>query len=99
MELALNNATNQLERTNNTIRRLELEQSLLKREREAANIRASESAESCREAKERVQRLLKNSQSWEGQKKFTAGRAQESKRQGGRAAARSCQSKNPPKPN
>jgi hypothetical protein len=68
MELALNNATNQLERTNNTIRRLELEQSLLKREREAANIRASESAESCREAKERVQRLLKNSQSWEGQK-------------------------------
>ncbi|CAL9233190.1 unnamed protein product [Arabidopsis halleri] len=68
MELALNNATNQLERTNNIIRRLELEQSLLKREREAANIRASESAESCREAKERVQILLKNAQSWEGQK-------------------------------
>ncbi|XP_010430601.1 PREDICTED: putative E3 ubiquitin-protein ligase RF298 isoform X1 [Camelina sativa] len=68
MELALNNATNQIERANNTVRRLELEQSLLKRERDAANIRAAESAESCREAKERVQRSLKNAQSWEGQK-------------------------------
>lgn len=68
MEFALNNATKQLEKANNTVRRLELEQSLLKKEREAANIRASESAESCREAKERVQRSLKNTQSWEGQK-------------------------------
>ncbi|EOA22018.1 hypothetical protein CARUB_v10002541mg [Capsella rubella] len=68
MELALNNATNQIERANNTVRRLELEQSLLKREREAANIRAAESAENYREAKERVQRSLKNAQSWEGQK-------------------------------
>ncbi|KAL1209332.1 putative E3 ubiquitin-protein ligase [Cardamine amara subsp. amara] len=68
MELALNNATNQLEKLNNTVRRRELEQSLLKKEREAANLRAVESAESCREAKERVQRSLKHTQSWEGQK-------------------------------
>ncbi|CAH2071856.1 unnamed protein product [Thlaspi arvense] len=68
MECALNNATNQLEKANNTARRLELEQSLLKKERDAANIRAAEAAESYIEAKERVQRSLKHTQSWEGQK-------------------------------
>ncbi|ESQ37980.1 hypothetical protein EUTSA_v10028432mg [Eutrema salsugineum] len=68
LELTLNNKTKELEQTNNLARRLELEQSLLKKEREAANIWAAESAESCIEAKERVQRLLKNTQSWEGQK-------------------------------
>ncbi|KAF8115438.1 hypothetical protein N665_0027s0052 [Sinapis alba] len=68
MEFALNNMTRQVEKANNTVRRLELEQSLLKKEREAANIRAAESAESCIEAKERVQRALKSTQTWEGQK-------------------------------
>ncbi|VVA89824.1 unnamed protein product [Arabis nemorensis] len=68
MELALNNATNQFEKANNTARRLEVEQTLLKTEMEAAKIRAAESAESCREAKERVQISLKDTQLWEGQK-------------------------------
>ncbi|CAN8247961.1 unnamed protein product [Cochlearia groenlandica] len=68
MELALNKATNQLEKANNTVRRLEVEQSLLKKEREAANRRAAESADSCVKAKERLQRSLKETQSWEGQK-------------------------------
>ncbi|KAJ4876539.1 putative E3 ubiquitin-protein ligase RF298 [Raphanus sativus] len=68
MEFALNNMTRQLEKANNTVRRLELEQSLLKKEREVANIRAAEAAASCIEAKERVQKTLKSTQSWEGQK-------------------------------
>ncbi|XP_019059711.1 PREDICTED: putative E3 ubiquitin-protein ligase RF298 [Tarenaya hassleriana] len=68
MEFALNNASDQLEKANNTVRRFELEQSLLKKEMEAAKIRAAESAESFREAKERGQKTLKNAQSWEGQK-------------------------------
>ncbi|CAE5956420.1 unnamed protein product [Arabidopsis arenosa] len=62
------NATSQLEKAHNTARRLELEQSLLKKEMEAAKIKAVESAESCREAKERGQRSLKDTHSWEGQK-------------------------------
>ncbi|KAL0712636.1 hypothetical protein Bca4012_019614 [Brassica carinata] len=68
MEFALNNMTRQLEKANSTVRRLELEQSLLKKEREVANVRAAEAAVSCREAKERVKKTLKNTQSWEGQK-------------------------------
>ncbi|KAJ0243238.1 putative E3 ubiquitin-protein ligase RF298 [Hirschfeldia incana] len=68
MEFALDNMTRQVEKANNAVRRLELEQSLLKKEREAANIRAAESAESCIEAKERVQRALKSTQTWDGQK-------------------------------
>ncbi|XP_018482737.2 putative E3 ubiquitin-protein ligase RF4 [Raphanus sativus] len=68
MELAVKNATSQFEKANNAARRLEAEQSLLKKEMEAAKIRAAESAESYREAKERGQRSLKDTQSWEGQK-------------------------------
>ncbi|KAG7652920.1 Zinc finger RING-type [Arabidopsis suecica] len=68
MDFALKNATSQLEKAHNTARRLELEQSLLKKEMEAAKIKAVESAESCREAKERGQRSLKDTHSWEGQK-------------------------------
>ncbi|KAJ0265027.1 putative E3 ubiquitin-protein ligase RF298 [Hirschfeldia incana] len=68
MEFALNNMTRQLEKANNTVRRLELEQSLLRKEREIAIRRAAEAAMSCIEAKERVQKTLKSTQSWEGQK-------------------------------
>ncbi|XP_010481943.1 PREDICTED: putative E3 ubiquitin-protein ligase RF4 [Camelina sativa] len=68
MDFALKNATSQLEKAHNTARRLELEQSLLKKEMEAAKTKAVESAESCREAKERGQKSLKDTNSWEGQK-------------------------------
>ncbi|CAH8388369.1 unnamed protein product [Eruca vesicaria subsp. sativa] len=68
MESAVKNATSQFEKANNTARRLEVEQSLLKKEMEAAKIRAAEAAESYREAKERGQRSFKDTQSWEGQK-------------------------------
>ncbi|CAN6969817.1 hypothetical protein IGI04_033053 [Brassica rapa subsp. trilocularis] len=68
MEFALSNMTRQLEKANNAVRRLEMEQSLLRKEREAANLRAVEAAVNYKEAKERVQRTLKSSQSWEGQK-------------------------------
>ncbi|KAF8111758.1 hypothetical protein N665_0073s0110 [Sinapis alba] len=68
MELAVKNATSQFEKANNAARRLEIEQSLLKKEMEAAKIRAADSAESYREAKERGQKSLKDAQSWEGQK-------------------------------
>nr|VDD27851.1 unnamed protein product [Brassica oleracea] len=68
MEFALSKMTRQLEKANNAVRRLEMEQSLLRKEREAANVRASEAAVNYKEAKERVQRTLKSSQSWEGQK-------------------------------
>lgn len=68
MELAVKNATSQFEKANNAARRLEVEQSLLKKEMETAKIRAADSAESYREAKERGQKSLKDAQSWEGQK-------------------------------
>ncbi|XP_013612308.1 PREDICTED: putative E3 ubiquitin-protein ligase RF298 isoform X1 [Brassica oleracea var. oleracea] len=68
MEFALSKMTRQLEKANNAVRRLEMEQSLLRKEREAANLRAAEAAVNYKEAKERVQRTLKSSQSWEGQK-------------------------------
>uniref|UniRef100_A0A1J3EDG3 RING-type domain-containing protein n=1 Tax=Noccaea caerulescens TaxID=107243 RepID=A0A1J3EDG3_NOCCA len=68
MEFALDTATDQLEKASNSVRRLQLEQALLKKEKEAANLRAAEAAESCVKAKERVQRSLKKIQSFEGQK-------------------------------
>ncbi|CAA0160416.1 Zinc finger RING-type [Arabidopsis suecica] len=68
MDFALKNATSQLEKAFNTAHRLELEQSILKKEMEAAKIKAVESAESFREAKERGERSLKDIHSWEGQK-------------------------------
>ncbi|CAH2039031.1 unnamed protein product, partial [Thlaspi arvense] len=68
MEFAVKNTTSQFEKANNAARRLEVEQSLLKKEMEAAKKRAAESAESCREAKERGQRSLKDTQAWEAQK-------------------------------
>ncbi|KAL1216520.1 putative E3 ubiquitin-protein ligase RF4 [Cardamine amara subsp. amara] len=68
MEFAMKNSTSQLEKANNAVCRLEVERSLLKKELESAKIKATESAESLREAKERGQRSLKDSHSWEGQK-------------------------------
>ncbi|GLT42563.1 hypothetical protein SLA2020_165550 [Shorea laevis] len=68
MELALNNASNQVERANSTICRLEVENSLLKKDMKAAQLQAAESAARCREAMEREQKALKDTQSCEGQK-------------------------------
>ncbi|KAJ0245200.1 putative E3 ubiquitin-protein ligase RF4 [Hirschfeldia incana] len=68
MEIAVKNATSQFEKANSAARRLEAEQCLLKKEMEAAKIRAADSAESYTEAKERGQKSLKDTQSWEGQK-------------------------------
>uniref|UniRef100_A0A1J3DBJ6 Putative E3 ubiquitin-protein ligase RF4 n=1 Tax=Noccaea caerulescens TaxID=107243 RepID=A0A1J3DBJ6_NOCCA len=67
-QLAMRNATSQFEKATSTARRLEVEQSLLKKEMEAAKIRAAEAAEIYREAKERGQRSLKDTQLWEGQR-------------------------------
>lgn len=68
MEFALTNATSQVERSNSTVHMLEMEHSLLKKEMEAANLRAAKSAASCREAFEREQKALKNAQSLEAQR-------------------------------
>lgn len=68
MEFALNNATGQVEKSNSTIHKLEVEHSVLKQMMEAAKLRAAETAASCGEALEREQKALKNAQSWEGQK-------------------------------
>ncbi|XP_006306728.2 putative E3 ubiquitin-protein ligase RF4 [Capsella rubella] len=68
MDFALRNSTSQLEKAHSTARRLEQEQSILKKEMEAAKIKAAESAESFREAKERGQKSLKDTHLWEGQK-------------------------------
>ncbi|XP_010522682.1 PREDICTED: putative E3 ubiquitin-protein ligase RF298 [Tarenaya hassleriana] len=98
MEFALNNATKQLEKANKTVRRLEVEQTLLKKEMEAAKVRAVESAESCREAKERGQKALKNAQAWEGQKvllqeelKGQRGKVAELQQEVSMAKSRRCQ--------
>lgn len=68
MELALNSANNQVERANSNICKLELEHSLLKKDVEAARLRAAESAARCQEAVEREQKALKDAQSCEGKK-------------------------------
>ncbi|GAV80460.1 zf-C3HC4_3 domain-containing protein [Cephalotus follicularis] len=67
IEFALHNATNQVERANSTVCRLEMEHSLLQNEMEAANLRAAESAASCQEALEREQKALKDAESLKGQ--------------------------------
>lgn len=68
MENALGNATGQVEILNSTVLRLEVENSVLKRELDAAKLRALESAASYQEVVEREQMALKKAQSWEGQK-------------------------------
>ncbi|GMI98777.1 hypothetical protein like AT4G03000 [Hibiscus trionum] len=68
MEFALNNATGQVEDANSTVQKLEVENSLLKMEMEAAKSQATASAASFREALEREQKALKDVQSWEGQR-------------------------------
>ncbi|KAG8373016.1 hypothetical protein BUALT_Bualt12G0127100 [Buddleja alternifolia] len=68
MENALRKASGQVERANFAVRRLEFENGALRREMEAARIRAAESAASCREVSKREKKTLVKFQSWEKQK-------------------------------
>ncbi|XP_010242548.1 PREDICTED: putative E3 ubiquitin-protein ligase RF298 [Nelumbo nucifera] len=67
MENALCKASGQVERANAAVRRLEVENSELRREMEAAKLRAAESAASCQEVSKREKKTLKKFQSWERQ--------------------------------
>ncbi|KAK4379927.1 hypothetical protein RND71_001789 [Anisodus tanguticus] len=68
MENALFKASGQVERANSAVRRLEIENAVLRREMEAAKLRAAESAASCQEVSKREKKTLTIFQSWEKQK-------------------------------
>ncbi|MCL7039524.1 hypothetical protein MKW94_011077 [Papaver nudicaule] len=70
MDSALGKATSQVERANMTVRKLEVENSELRREMEVAKIRAVESAASCVEVSKREKKTLQQFQSWDKQKTF-----------------------------
>ncbi|KVH95628.1 putative E3 ubiquitin-protein ligase RF298 [Cynara cardunculus var. scolymus] len=65
MENALCKASGQVERANSAVRRLKMENSNLRHEMEAANLRAAESAASCEEVSKREKKTLMQFQSWE----------------------------------
>ncbi|KAM7462997.1 hypothetical protein LguiA_031118 [Lonicera macranthoides] len=67
-ENALCKASGQMERANASLRRLEVENNMLRQEMEAAKIRAMESAASCQEVSKREKKSLIKLQSWEKQK-------------------------------
>ncbi|MCD7457994.1 hypothetical protein HAX54_036845 [Datura stramonium] len=68
MENALFKASGQVQRANAAVRRLEIENSILRREMEAAKLHAAESAASCKEVSKREKKTLMKFQSWEKQK-------------------------------
>ncbi|CAI9781149.1 unnamed protein product [Fraxinus pennsylvanica] len=68
MEYALSNATGQIEVAHSTVRRLEEENTALRKEMEAAKLQALGSATNLQEAMLREQEALKKSQSWDVQK-------------------------------
>ncbi|KAH9616557.1 hypothetical protein KSS87_017785 [Heliosperma pusillum] len=68
MENALGKASGQVVRANTAVRRLEVENAALKKEMEAAKIRAVESAASCQEVSKREKTTLMKFQSWEKEK-------------------------------
>ncbi|KAI3883252.1 hypothetical protein MKX03_009939 [Papaver bracteatum] len=68
MDSALGKATGQVERANMTVRRLEVENSELRREMEVAKVRAVESAASCVEVSKREKTTLQKFQTWDKQK-------------------------------
>ncbi|KAK6130391.1 hypothetical protein DH2020_035896 [Rehmannia glutinosa] len=68
MENALCKASGQVERANSAVRRLEVENVALRREMEAAKLRAAESAASCQEVSKREKKTLMKFQTWEKQK-------------------------------
>ncbi|KAI3979666.1 hypothetical protein MKX01_013761 [Papaver californicum] len=68
MDSALGKATGQVERANMTVRKLEVENSELRREMEVAKLRALESAASCVEVSKREKKTLQKFQTWDKQK-------------------------------
>ncbi|GAA0150574.1 hypothetical protein LIER_09490 [Lithospermum erythrorhizon] len=68
MESALRKASGQVDRANAAVKRLEIENDVLRREMEAAKLRATESAVRCQEASVREKKTLMKIQSWEKQK-------------------------------
>lgn len=68
MEIALTKAGSQVEKANAQARGLEQEYTELRKEMEAAKLRAAESAASCQEVSKRELKTLKQFQSWEKQK-------------------------------
>lgn len=68
MENALCKASSQVERTNADVRKLEVENAVLRKEMEAARLRAAESATSCQEVSRREKKTQMKFQSWEKQK-------------------------------
>lgn len=68
MENALCKAGGQVEMARGAIRRLEVENSVLRQEMEAAKLRAAESAASCQEISKREKNTLMMFQSWEKQR-------------------------------
>ncbi|XP_024019601.1 putative E3 ubiquitin-protein ligase RF298 isoform X2 [Morus notabilis] len=70
MENALCKASGQVERANSAVRKLEVENALLRQEMEGAKLRAAESAANCQEVSKREKKTLMEFQSWEKQKAF-----------------------------
>lgn len=68
MEHALNNATAHVEKANTTACRLEMENSMLKKELETAKLQVLESSDNYHEALGREQKALKQARELEGQK-------------------------------
>ncbi|KAK7363659.1 hypothetical protein VNO77_05809 [Canavalia gladiata] len=68
MENALCKASGQVERANAAVRKLEVEKVALRKEMEAAKIRATETAASCQEVSRREKKTQMKFQSWEKQK-------------------------------
>ncbi|CAA2940092.1 putative E3 ubiquitin-protein ligase RF298 [Olea europaea var. sylvestris] len=68
MEYALSNATGQIEVANSAVQRLEEENSVLRKEMEAAKLQALGSATNLQEAMLREQEALKKSKSWDMEK-------------------------------
>lgn len=68
MENALSKASSQIEVANVTARRLDVENLELRKEMEAAQLRAEESAASCQEVSKREMKILKKFQSWDREK-------------------------------
>jgi hypothetical protein len=70
MENALGKASGQVERANSAVKKLQLENAILRKEMEAAKLCAAESAASCQEVSKREKKTLMKFQSWEKQKSF-----------------------------
>ncbi|XP_057486143.1 LOW QUALITY PROTEIN: putative E3 ubiquitin-protein ligase RF298 [Actinidia eriantha] len=68
MENALCKASGQVERANAAVRRLEVENTALRHEMEAAKLQAVQSAASCQEVSKREKKTLMKFQTWEKQK-------------------------------